>query len=330
MSASPDRRPMTSIPAHGRRHTDSISRYNVKIWKTLTTPDTTPSRASRHLQSAPAVIRGGSSLSPIGLGSSMRASRFGQSTDSAIRPRTGGRAEAALVQQQRCFERSKTEFQRAQQRKRAADENGLKELERQHTADASFLSSVEQFISLQEANAARNRSQLCSEWNAAVGSAVQKQIDQQLASTSNHLRRRQNLDDYLQISAKKATTGSGVFLDSIDVREYDPIAAGRAGLVHYNPMLNHDPCKLELRTPQLPSELRAPERTLTDPFGARLTPTVWSQTSMASTVHGRFSRMMNPSRPPREPNNSILGQFTLEPNPPHEFPRGKRMFPDHK
>ena len=156
--------------------------------------------------------------------------------------------------------------------------------------EQEFVEQLDYNLEMRDRADFRRKAALYKEWDEKVFKAVQTQIDQQLAAirTEDLTKRRQELmEEYIRISNTKRY---GLYRDIIIESEYDPLSAHNNPIT-FNPKVERDPCKLELRMHAEPlSEARPPpEFSKLGQPQPRMDVKYWDH--MDATPYGRMGRL---------------------------------------
>lgn len=204
--------------------------------------------------------------------------------------------------------------------------------------ETEFVSEIDKLLTLHEQQQKRKRQSIHHEFESEIHDRVQQQISLAVSRRSVlqvEARHRQLMDEFLDVSNRKAKAQSGVFRDIIIPAEYDPLHAHELSRISYNPRTSRDPCKLELRKHEAPSSTRVPEYGAPNASGTvpRLEPQVWSK--LESTPYGRLGKVVpRPDMPPYRLSNRVTqDEFNVPLGYEHvarELARGKKCFPEHR
>lgn len=111
--------------------------------------------------------------------------------------------------------------------------------------EKGLVKDVSTYLTMHERQRHHNSLQLLQQFDEEVFSAIQTDIDAELAkrpSRSLTLRRKASMEDFLRASNSKTT---GLYLDVV-LPDYNP-ASPHKHIIRFSSRVENDPCKLELR-----------------------------------------------------------------------------------
>ena len=156
--------------------------------------------------------------------------------------------------------------------------------------EQTFVSELDKFLLLHEQVKFKKCKELHAEYEHEVRDKIQSQVDKKVSA--RHIKdtrktRRQLMQDYIDTSNRK---GGVLYRDIIIESEYDPLSAHNNPIT-FNPKVERDPCKLELRMHAEPlSEARPPpEFSKLGQPQPRMDVKYWDH--MDATPYGRMGRL---------------------------------------